>query len=222
MVHLLGAVLVAAGGALLGFQAAAGLRKRGRAVRQMEEGLALLERELELSAPPLSRLLERGAAHSQGPARGLFQGCARGLDRLDREDFSSLWRRMVRERTELTPEGQAVLLPLGDTLGRYDGERQREALAAARRRLGELAGRLEADSRRQGRVYQVLGLSGGAFLVIGPAWWGAPPVWKRAAEGGGPYSLSQPSADSSLKEGAFPLGGTKDYERGRTYIWKSI
>ena len=166
MVHLLGAVLVAAGGALLGCQAAAGLRKRGRAVRQMEEGLALLERELELSAPPLSRLLERGAAHSQGPARGLFQGCAQGLDRLDREDFSSLWRRMVRERTELTPEGQAVLLPLGDTLGRYDGERQREALAAARRRLGELAGRLEADSRRQGRVYQALGLSGGAFLVI--------------------------------------------------------
>ena len=35
MVHLLGAVLVAAGGALLGFQAAAGLRKRGRAVRQI-------------------------------------------------------------------------------------------------------------------------------------------------------------------------------------------
>ena len=28
------------------------------------------------------------------------------------------------------------------------------------------AGRLEEDSRRQGRVYQVLGLSGGAFLVI--------------------------------------------------------
>ena len=38
--------------------------------------------------------------------------------------------------------------------------------ADARRMLGELAGRLEADSRRQGRVYQVLGLSGGAFLVI--------------------------------------------------------
>ena len=166
MVHLLGAVLVAAGGSLLGFQAAAGLRKRGRAVRQMEEGLALLERELELNAPPLSRLLERGAAHSQGPARALFQGCTQGLDNLDREDFSSLWRRLVRERAELTPEGQAILLPLGNTLGRYEGERQRETLSAARRRLGELAARLEADSRRQGRVYQVLGLSGGAFLVI--------------------------------------------------------
>ena len=126
MMRLMGAVLVAAGGAALGFQAAASLRKRGRAVRQMEEGLALLERE----------------------------------------DFSSLWRRLVQERTELTQEGQAVLLPLGETLGRYDGERQREALSAARRRLGELAARLEADCRRQGRVYQALGLSGGAFLVI--------------------------------------------------------
>ena len=102
MVHLLGAVLVAAGGALLGFQAAAGLRKRGRAVRQMEEGLALLERELELSAPPLSRLLERVAAHSQGPARGLFQGCARGLDLVVREVFSSLCRGMVGEISELS------------------------------------------------------------------------------------------------------------------------
>lgn len=166
MVHLIGAALVAAGGALLGFQAAAGLRRRVRAVRETEAGLALLERELELSAPPLPRLLERGAEHSQGPARALFQGCLRGLDSLDQEDFSSLWRRLVREQTGLPAEGQAVLLSLGDTLGRYEGERQREALSAARRRLEELAGRLEADSRRQGRVYQALGLSGGAFLVI--------------------------------------------------------
>ena len=61
---------------------------------------------------------------------------------------------------------RSVLFLLGDTLGRYDGERQREALAAARRRLEELSARLEEDSRRRGRVYQALGLSGGAFLVI--------------------------------------------------------
>lgn len=166
MVHLLGAVLVAAGGALLGFQAAAGLRKRGRAVRQMEEGLALLERELELNAQPLSRLLERGAERSRGPAEELFRDCLQGLNHLDREDFSSLWRRLVSGCHALGSEGQAVLFPLGDTLGRYDGERQREALAAARRRLEELSARLEEDSRRRGRVYQALGLSGGAFLVI--------------------------------------------------------
>lgn len=166
MVRLIGAALIAAGGAALGFRAAAALQDRVSAVRQMAEGLALLERELELNAPPLSRLMARGAARGRGAAKALFQGCVQGLDRLDREDFPSLWRRLTAERRELETEGQAILLPLGDTLGRYDAERQREALAAARRRLEELAVRLEEDSRRQGRVYQALGLSGGAFLVI--------------------------------------------------------
>lgn len=166
MVRLIGAVLVAAGGAALGFQAAAGLGRRVRALTEMAEGLALLERELELNAPPLSRLLEREAARSRGPAEALFRECLRGLDHLDREGFSDLWRRLVSGCVSLGSEGQAALAPLGDALGRYDGERQREALAAVRRRLEELAARLEEDSRRRGRVYQALGLSGGAFLVI--------------------------------------------------------
>lgn len=162
----MGAALVAAGGAALGFQAAVGLRKQVRALEEMSQGLALLERELELNAQPLSRLLERGAERSRGPAEELFRDCLQGLNHLDREDFSSLWRRLVSGCHALGSEGQAVLFPLGDTLGRYDGERQREALAAARRRLEELSARLEEDSRRRGRVYQALGLSGGAFLVI--------------------------------------------------------
>ncbi|MCI9169576.1 MAG: stage III sporulation protein AB [Lawsonibacter sp.] len=166
MVRLMGAALVAAGGAALGFQAAVGLRKQVRALEEMSQGLALLERELELNAQPLSRLLERGAERSRGPAEELFRDCLQGLNHLDREDFSSLWRRLVSGCHALGSEGQAVLFPLGDTLGRYDGERQREALAAARRRLEELSARLEEDSRRRGRVYQALGLSGGAFLVI--------------------------------------------------------
>ena len=166
MIRLMGAVLVAAGGAYLGFQAAAALRRRVRALRQLEAGLALLERELELNAPPLVQLLARGAARSEGPAKALFEGCLQGLDRLDREEFSCLWRRLAEEQAGLPPEGRAILSALGDTLGRYEAPRQREALSAARRRLEELAVRLEADSRRQGRVYQALGLSGGAFLVI--------------------------------------------------------
>lgn len=166
MIRLIGAVLAASGGALLGIQAAAELRGQVRTLDQLEAGLALLERELELNLPTLPRLLERGAAHSEGAARELFQNCVRGLDCLDREDFSALWRRLVGELSALVPEGQAILSPLGDTLGRYEVQRQLEALSAARRRLKELSARLETDSRRKGRVYQALGLSGGAFLVI--------------------------------------------------------
>ena len=166
MIRVMGAVLVAAGAAWIGFQAAAGLRRRVRALEEMAAGLALLERDLELTGPPLPQLLARGGARGQGPARALFLGCAQGMDKLAREDFSALWRRQLGLQEELGPEGQAILSPLGDTLGRYDSARQGEALSAARRRLEELSARLGEDSRRQCRVYQALGLSGGAFLVI--------------------------------------------------------
>lgn len=166
MIRLIGAFLVAGGTGWLGFQAARGLRQQVRSLRQMAEGLALLERELALNAPPLPQLMSMGAAHSEGPAKELFQGCFQGLERLDQEDFSTLWRRLVSQCYRLGPEGQALLLPLGDTLGRYMGGQQLERLATVRCNLEALSHRLEEDSRRQGQVYQALGLSSGAFLVI--------------------------------------------------------
>lgn len=166
MVRLVGAVLVAAGCTWLGFQAASELRRQLRSLREMSAGLALLERELELGRPPLPLLMERAAGRSSGTARLLFQRCREGLEQLDLENFSSLWRRLAEERSELTPEGQAILIPLGDILGRYEVHAQAEGLRAVRNRLDALAVRLEEENRRQGRVYQALGLSGGAFLVI--------------------------------------------------------
>ena len=78
MVRLMGAALVAAGGAALGFQAAVGLRKQVRALEEMSQGLALLERELELNAQPLSRLLERGRSGAGGRLRSCFETVSRG------------------------------------------------------------------------------------------------------------------------------------------------
>ena len=141
MVHLLGAVLVAAGCAWGGFRAADGLRCKVRALEEAAQGLALLEQELELDNPPLPQLLERIIPRSRGPARVLFQGCREALDHLEEET-------------------------LGDALGRCGGEEQRQAAEVLRRRLEELAGRTDGERRRLGKVYQALGLSGGAFLVI--------------------------------------------------------
>ena len=98
MIRLIGALLLGAGGAWLGLLAAGDLRRQAGDLRQLEAGLALLEQELELSAPPLPRLLAEGAERCQGPARALFRDCAQGLDRLDREPFSALWRGAVGGR----------------------------------------------------------------------------------------------------------------------------
>lgn len=166
MLRLLGTVLVATGCAWLGFRSAAVLRNQVRALRDIADGLVLLEQELELDAPPLPQLMERLIPRSRGAARALFQGCRRALDRLEEESFSRSWRQLVEGRHELGPEGRQCLLPLGDTLGRCSCEEQRRTVAALHHRLVELTARAEETCRRQGKVYQVLGLSGGAFLVI--------------------------------------------------------
>ena len=162
----MGAALVAAGASWLGFRAAAALNHRARALEEMAQGLALLEQELELDGPPLPQLMERLAEGSRGPARALFRDCRQALDRLEEEPFPQAWHRLVRARDELGRAGQETLMPLGDTLGRCGCEEQRRAAARVRIRLEELVQRTEEDRRRQGKVYQVLGLSGGAFLVI--------------------------------------------------------
>ena len=71
MVKLLGAALVAGGCAWLGFRRALELKDRVRALEQMSGGLALVERELALGAPPLPRRLEGGAGRRRRgePAR---------------------------------------------------------------------------------------------------------------------------------------------------------
>ena len=118
MVRLLGAVLVAAGAAWLGFGAAAGIRERVRALSHMAGGLAVLEQELELNGAPLSILMRHAAGRSRGCAQELFAACAKGMEGLEGESFSVLWGRLVEERKELGEEGRALMLSLGGVLGR--------------------------------------------------------------------------------------------------------
>ena len=166
MVRMIGAVLVAAGAAWLGFRAAQALGDQVRALTEADRGLELLEQELELGAPPLEQVMDHLIPRTCGPARALFAGCRQALDRLEEERFAAAWRRLVEDQELLGSEGKACLRPLGDSLGQCGCTEQRQAIRTARLRLGRAIDEAREERRRTGRVYQALGLSGGAFLVI--------------------------------------------------------
>ena len=166
MWKLMGAVLVAAGCGWLGLGAAAGLTRRLRAVQAMIVGLELLERELWERGAALPELMAALGRRCAPPAAGFFQTCAQGCAHLDQTPFGESWRQAVEGLTLLSPEGRAALLPLGEVLGRYEADSQRQALEHARQALEREEERAQEERRRLGRVYQTLGLSGGAFLVI--------------------------------------------------------
>lgn len=166
MMRALGAVLVAAGGAWLGLRAAEELRRRERALDDMVSGLALLEQELGLGGLPLAPMFHALSEQVRGPAKNLFAACGSELLRTDRPAFPVTWSRLVEELPGLDKEARRTLSLLGETLGRCDSGSQQQAVKVVRTQLEELRCRAGEERRRQGRVYQILGLTGGAFLVI--------------------------------------------------------
>ena len=167
MLRLLGALLLAAGTGAVGFSAAARLASRTRALRALTGALEQMERELAFSLTPIPRLFCLLAADMPPPVGDFFTRCLAGLEELGEKPLAQIWREALEEQP-MGLEGQTLdaLEQLGQVLGRYDGEGQRQALALARSRLEGDLERAEEEEKRLGRIYRVLGVAAGAFLVI--------------------------------------------------------
>lgn len=166
MIHMLGAVLVAAGCGWAGILAAGRLRRRVETLEALCAGLEQLERELSLCLTPLPQLMAGLAGRVPHSARGLFAGCAQALEEPDREAFFQTWDRLTELLPDLTEEDRRALRPLGQVLGRYDAPGQVRAVEGARRRLEVLCAAAREDSRRLGGVYRAIGAAGGGFLAV--------------------------------------------------------
>ena len=152
MLKLIGALLLAGGAGALGCSAAAQLSRRVAVLRAL---LGALEG------------LERAAAESPPPVCTLFARCRTLLDELGERSMAELWREALEQvPLGLDGPGRLALEELGEVLGRYDGDGQREALAHTRAELSRALEQAREAREKQGRMYQVLGITAGAFLVI--------------------------------------------------------
>lgn len=165
MMQAVGVVLLAFGGAYMGFHAAGELSRRAALQGNMAASLALLEQELELGGYELKDCFRTLADRGRGEAEKFFSACAAGMEGLEAEPFPCLWSRLAGE-LPIGEEGQRILAALGETLGRCEASRQRQALRLAAEALTRLSEQTREQYRRQGKVFQAVGVSGGAFLAI--------------------------------------------------------
>lgn len=167
MLRLAGAVLLAAGPAVIGFHAARRLARRPRLLRELAAALEQMEREISFRLTPLPELFVRLSQEYSGPVGALFSCCARDMDDLGQRSLSQIWRQALTEATlDLDSRGQRALEELGEVLGRYDGDGLRGALRQTCGELTAAAEEAERERERKGRMDQVLGLTTGALLVI--------------------------------------------------------
>lgn len=167
MLKAVGAALLLAGSAGLGLAAIRRLERRVTALRSLTEALELMERELDFRLPPMKELILETAGRAAEPAAGFFRACGEGMDELEGNPLSGLWRQTALEKLPaLKKQDLETLFSVGAVLGRYDGEGQRRTIAAARERLSDFLVEASEERRRQGKVYGALSVTAGAFLVI--------------------------------------------------------
>lgn len=167
MLRLMGAVLLTAGCGALGLNAVGQLDGRVRDLSGLLAGAETLRRELSWRLPALSEGLELAASETDGRPARFFRLCAQGAEHLNGRSFQQVWQEGLETcRLRLEREDEEPLKQLGSVLGRYDSDSQRQALESAAARLERQRERALEDRKRLGRVYGVLGMTGGLFLSI--------------------------------------------------------
>lgn len=167
MIRLIGALLLAGGASLMGFLAAGQLESRVKSLRAMLGALELLERELSFRLTPMPALMSTLAERTPPPVNQFFSQCLEGMAKLGEKTLADLWNESLDTVPMDFGAGEKqTLRELGNVLGRYDGEGQCESLALARAQLEQCLVTATDERERMGRVYRMLGLTGGTLMVI--------------------------------------------------------
>lgn len=160
MIGVIGGLLLLAGGGLMGYIHTRQMVQRERTIQGVEGALYEMERELTLHLTPLPALLQG----EQLPFTSLFSRC--GMEIEGGQPTAECWSVLVDSLPHLGEGEGRILRPLGQVLGRFEGEVQGEALRRAALELAEYRRQLQGERLRMGRVYPVVGATGAAFLGI--------------------------------------------------------
>ncbi len=167
-VKIIGSVIITAATTAVGISSAGQLKNRVRSFSTLIAGLDLMRSEICTRLTPIPELLELLVRESGEPAKTFFMACLIKQKKMRGRPFSEVWRAALLESEELELKEAELqpLLDLGNALGRYDTERQAEAIAATRKRMETFLSKAESERDREGKTRAMLGIAAGAAIVI--------------------------------------------------------
>ena len=167
MIRALGGAMLLLGGTLMGHLAAAQLSARGKTIGEMCAAVQTARREIAFSLLPVPELMKRMEQESGKPLRDFFAHCGEALSRLEQQSLEEIWRETLAQTDLPVRHSEKELFAsLGAVLGRYDQPGQEEALGFLQNELEKSRKAAEEEQRRLGKVYQVLGITAGGFLLV--------------------------------------------------------
>ena len=138
MLKWIGCILVMTGCVGGGMVMAVGLKRRIRILEELEVLLQRLYGEMEYAGNDMIDILK--------------------ILQVESIYFSELWQRIMEE--------QYILQEVGRALGQTDRKTQLHMLKLHEQRLHKVVNKICSESQTQARVYRVVGVTAGCFLVI--------------------------------------------------------
>lgn len=163
MLKLIGAVVLFSGISWCGWQKALWYQHHLDCLNCWQRSLVECERQLCDLGMQTASYLEWLAAQP-----GLKKMAVRCLNGLEWEEkFSLTWTSAIREANFPLYEDEIdTVTVLGEVLGQYDENRQRQSLSYAETRIRDAIQRGEEEKRRLGKMWRLLGMGTGLFAVV--------------------------------------------------------
>lgn len=149
-----------------GFSMAAGYRAMEHSLRQLKNGLELMQCQMEYRLTELPELCSILSSACAGPVGRFFDRLGQELRTGENPDVPACMALTLAKTEALPAPCPEILRQLGNTLGQLDLSGQRKGLASAREAVDRALRQIEAEKASRLRCYRALGLCGGAALAI--------------------------------------------------------
>lgn len=169
MYKMIGALCILMGCTYCGIKISFFYKKRTELFRFLQNGMTMLETEINYTFTPLPLALEKVGRQSNRICQTLFLQAARALRSNKTATAGEAWMEGIAAlsaEVPLTREESEVLALFGQGLGKTAKEEQLKNIELTRRQLYTVQKYAEEEQAKKQKVWQYLGFCLGAFLVL--------------------------------------------------------
>lgn len=163
----IGSLLIFGGCGFLGWEKGLDLRRRIWLLREMNQSLTVFKNLTGTYRLPLNMVFMRISAQMKMPVSDFYRRLSEHFEQQERPEGTLLWQQTVEEMGDLfDAEDRELFSRLGHFIGIQDIQIQASAVEACREEIRERISMLEAERPGREKLYRVLSLTVGGFLVI--------------------------------------------------------
>jgi stage III sporulation protein AB len=165
----MGAGLVIAGGAAVGWATAGEMKQRTLELKELCHMMDILEGEIRCTHVVLAEAFLHTADKISRPFSDFLRKTGEHMNQLPEQTFGELFAGHVREdlkKTALSECDKQELIRFGEQFGAIDLKMQLTAMELFREQLGQTYAQAQKEYERSAGMYQKLGLFGGLFLAV--------------------------------------------------------